>query len=130
MLRSSVQIISVLVAALFLGCDGTSSPAPSPSAATDSPSDDSGDTDGTVKIAVMVDGTVYVNAEEVPIDSLSSKLDEIGEIKEIWYHREAPEAEEPHENAMKAIAEIANRQRPIAMYLDREFKQRANVGGQ
>lgn len=85
---------------------------------------------GVVKIAVMADGTVYVNSEKVPIDSLSSKLDEIGEVKEIWYYREAPEAAEPHENAMKAIAEIANRQLPIAMYLDREFKQRANLGGQ
>ena len=78
----------------------------------------------------MADGIVYVNSETVPIHSLSSELDEIGEIKEIWYHREAPEAAEPHENSMKAIAEIANRKLPIAMYVDREFKQRANLGGQ
>lgn len=43
--------------------------------------------------------------------------------------REAPEAAEPHENAMKAIALIADRKHPIAMYLDRDFTQRMNLGG-
>jgi len=84
--------------------------------------------DGVVKIAVLTDGTVIVDSETVPIDSLASKLDSIGDIKEIWYHREAPEVAEPHENAMKTIAEIANRKMPIAMYLDRDFTQRAAFG--
>jgi len=84
-----------------------------------------GQTDGVVKVAVLTDGTVIVNAETVPIDSLASKLDSLGDIKEIWYHREAPDAAGPHENAMKTIEELANRKRPIAMYLDRAFTQRA-----
>jgi len=84
--------------------------------------------EGVVKIAVLTDGTVFVNSESVSIDSLASKLDSMGDIKEIWYHREAPDASEPHDNAMKAIAEIANRKLPIAMYLDRNFTQRANFG--
>ena len=59
-----------------------------------------------VKIAVMSDGNVFVNSEAVPIESLGSKLDACGNIKEVWYHREAPDAAEPHENAMKVIGPI------------------------
>ena len=87
-----------------------------------------GQNDGVVKIAVLTDGTVIVNSEVVPIESLASKLNTIGDIKVIWYYREAPDAAEPHENAMKTIAEIANRKLPIAMYLDRGFTQRATFG--
>ena len=87
-----------------------------------------GQNDGVVKIAVLTDGTVIVNSEIVPIESLASKLNTIGDIKVIWYHREAPDAAEPHENAMKTISEIANRKLPIAMYLDRGFTQRATFG--
>ena len=87
-----------------------------------------GQNDGVVKIAILTDGTVIVNSEIVPIESLASKLNTIGDIKVIWYHREAPDAAEPHENAMKTIAEIANRKLPIAMYLDRGFTQRATFG--
>ena len=86
------------------------------------------DTEVVAKIAVMKDGSVFVNSESVLIDSLGSKLDALGDIKEVWYHRETPDAAEPHENAMQAIAEIANRKLPIAMYLDRDFKQRATFG--
>lgn len=125
-----LRVIPVLAVAVSLGCNDTPSYAPSSSAGANSQSSDPTNSDGVVKIAIMADGIVYLNSKTVPIHSLSSELDEIGEINEIWYHREAPEAAEPHENAMKAIAEIANRKLPIAMYVDREFKQRVNLGGQ
>jgi hypothetical protein len=69
-----------------------------------------------------------VNAEAVSIDSLATKLDALGDIQEVWYHRESPDAAEPHENAMKVIEEIAKRRLPIAMYLDRDFTKRATFG--
>jgi len=93
------------------------------------PTEITANSNSIAKVSVMVDGTVYLNSEVIPIDSFGTKLDALGDIKEIWYHREAPEAAEPHENAMKAITEIANRGLPVAMYLDREFTQRANFGG-
>ena len=83
---------------------------------------------GAHRRPVMIDGTILVNADSVSVDSLATKLDSLGEITEVWYHRESPDAAEPHENAMKAIAEIANRKLPIAMYLDSEFTQRASFG--
>ena len=127
---SLLRVIAVLAVAVLLGCSDTPSSAPSSSAGANPQSSDPTNSDGVVKIAVMADGIVYVNSETVPIHSLSSELDEIGEIREIWYHREAPAAAEPHENAIKAIAEIAKRKLPIAMYVDREFKQRVNLGVQ
>ena len=120
-----------LLVPLFLlssGCSDTPLSSNSKTPTIQSNSDADGDTGGVVKIAVLTDGTVFVNSETVPIDSLASRLDTLGDIKEIWYHREAPDAAEPHENAMKAIAEIANRKLPIAMYLDRAFTQRASFG--
>jgi len=87
-----------------------------------------GQNDGVVKIAVLTDGSVIVDSETVPIESLASKLDSLGDIQEIWYYRESPEAAEPHENALTVIAEIANRRLPIAMYLDQDFTQRATFG--
>lgn len=113
---------------LSSGCGDSNKSPDSSNPVTQSSTITGGNTEGVVKIAVLTDGTVLVNSEPVAIDSLSSKLDSIGDIKEIWYHREAPDAAEPHENAMKAIAEIANRKLPIAMYLDRDFTQRANFG--
>ena len=76
----------------------------------------------------MTDGTVYVNDKNVPIDLLGAKLDELGDIQEVWYHRANPEAADPHENAMKTIAEIAKRKHPVATYLDRGFTRRLNAG--
>ncbi len=127
---SLLRVIHVFAVAVLLGCSDTPSYVPSSSAGANSQPSDRTNLDGVVKIAVMADGIIYVNSETVPIHSLSSKLDEIADIKEIWYHREAPDAAEPHENAMKAIAEIANRKHPIAMYVDREFQQRVNLRGQ
>jgi biopolymer transport protein ExbD len=119
-----LHVVLVALLAVSSGCGDSGKSPDSSNPATQS----SSNTEGVVKIAVLTDGTVFVNSESVAIDSLASKLDSIGEIKEIWYHREAPDAGEPHENAMKAIAEIANRKLPIAMYLDRDFTQRANFG--
>ena len=76
----------------------------------------------------MTDGTVYVNSEIVSIDSLAAKLDSLEDIQVVWYHRESPDAAEPHRNAMKVIDEIANRKLSIAMYLDRGFTKRATFG--
>ena len=113
----SICILPAFSLALLLGCDSdknTASPSVDQNSAVNS------DT-VTARITVMTDGTVYLNSEAVEIDSLASKLDELGEISTIWYHREAPEAAEPHANAMKAIAVIADRQLPIVMYLDKDF---------
>ena len=129
--HTSLPPVLIVVVAALLGCTDTKSNTPSTdSEVPASTQNDAARVDGVLKIAVMADGTIYVNSKTVPIDSLSSKLDEIGDVKEIWYHREAPEAAEPHENVMKVIAEIANRRLPVAMYLDRDFKQRVNLGGQ
>ena len=121
----SFFIIAVFAGALLVGCSESPPDSPDANSSAANPSK----SDGIVKIAVMANGTVFVNDDTVPLNSLSSKLDGISEIKEVWYHREAPEAAEPHENAMKAIALIADRKHPIAMYLDRDFTQRMNLGG-
>lgn len=113
---------------LTSGCTDTKMPSKSSDAQVPSHDNRNFRADGIVKIAVLTDGTVIVNSEAVPIGSLAPKLDAIGDIKEIWYHREAPDAAEPHENAMKTIEEIANRKLPIAMYLDRAFTKRATFG--
>ncbi len=113
---------------LAAGCAGTKMQSKPTDVETQSSGVSDVGADGIVKIAILTDGTVFVNSETVPIDSLASKLDSIGDIKEVWYHREAPDAAEPHENAIKAIAEIANRKLPIAMYLDRDFTKRATFG--
>ena len=116
-------MFTCLIAAIccLVGCnDSSSTVAP--------PANDTATTANVAKVAVMADGTVYLNSESVPIDSLATKLDALGDITEAWYHRESPDAAEPHENAMKAIAEIASRKLPIAMYLDREFTKRASFG--
>jgi hypothetical protein len=126
-LARRVAILTYLML-LPSGCSDQNMSSDSTTPATQSISGADIQSGGVVKIAVLTDGTVIVNAETVPIESLASKLDSIGAIKEIWYHREAPDAAEPHENAMKAIAEIANRKRPIAMYLDRGFTKRWNFG--
>lgn len=118
----------LLVSVVTTGCTDPKMQSKPSNPAVESSTNADGQTDGVVKIAVLTDGTVIVNSETVPIDSLASKLDSIGDIEEIWYHREAPDAAEPHENAMKAIAEIANRKLPIAMYLDRNFTKRATFG--
>jgi len=80
--------------------------------------------DVIAKISVMADGTVYLNSESVTIKSFPTKLDGLLDASEVWYFRENPGAEEPHENAMKVMAELARRKLPIAMYLDRDFTQR------
>ena len=121
----------ILGIAALLGCNNTSSePPPTVAPAADSRAEGTEHVQGVVKVAVMSDGTVYVNSEIVPIDSLGSKLDSLGDVQEAWYHREDPEAEQPHENAMKVIAELANRRYRIAMYADREFTNRVDLGGQ
>ena len=114
---------------ILLGCreTGSTPPAAAP-AKTQLPA--SPESNRIVKIAVLVDGTVLVNSEPVPIDSFGDKLDAITNIEAFWYHRENPQAGEPHENAMKVIAELVNRKLPVAMYLDREFTQRLELGGQ
>ena len=122
-----IHIIAFLMLA-SAGCTEQTTPSEPSNPVPQTNTNSAGQNDGVVKIAVLTDGTVIVNSETVPIDSLASKLDSIGDIKEIWYHREAPDVAEPHENAMKAIAEIANRKLPIAMYLDRDFTQRATFG--
>lgn len=117
------QTIPAMALAILAGCNDTGPPS------QDAVSSSSSEDDGVVaKIAVMTDGTVYVNSESVTIEALASKLDELGKIREVWYHREAPEAAEPHDNAMTVIAEIADRGLPIAMYIDAEFKERATFG--
>lgn len=123
---SHVVLVALLIVSSGCGDSGTSPVSSTPAIQSSTGTD--GNSDGVVKIAVLTDGTVFVNSESVAIDSLASKLDSIDDIKEIWYYREAPDAAEPHENAMKTIAEIANRELPIAMYLDRDFTQRANLG--
>jgi hypothetical protein len=121
----AVLLVVQLVAA---GCTDPKTQSDPTTSMSHSITDSADRNDGVVKIAVLTDGTVIVNFETVPIDSLASKLDSLSAMKEIWYHREAPDAAEPHENAMKTIAEIANRKLPIAMYLDREFTKRATFG--
>ena len=114
----------MLFATLFLGCNGVET-------AGDSEVDSAESTlseEEISKVAVMVDGTVYLNSEAIPIESLAEKLEALSAVKEIWYFRESPEAEEPHENAMKAIEAIANRKLPIALYTDREFTHRLKLG--
>ncbi|MFM7518492.1 MAG: hypothetical protein ACKO3V_16270 [Pirellula sp.] len=120
----AITAVLLIVPLIIIGCNDSKT---KPNAAQTN-ANSSGQIDDVVKIAVLTDGTVIVNSETVSIDSLAAKLDSMGVIKEIWYHREAPDAAEPHENAMKAIAEIANRKLPIAMYLDRDFKKRATFG--
>ena len=117
-----------LASIVTIGCTDSKTQSEPSDSVTQSNTNSDGQNDGVVKIAVLTDGTVIVNSETVPIDSLASKLDSMDDIKEIWYHREAPGAAEPHENAMKTIAEIANRKLLIAMYLDRSFTQRATFG--
>ena len=126
---SSVPVVSAFAAVLFLGCGDTPIDLPS-SSGTDSPFSESNDNDAVVKIAVMADGSVFVNSEMVPIDSFSSKLDELGEITEIWFHREVPEAAEPLDNASRAFLEIVNRKLPIGIFLDPDFKRRTTIDGQ
>ena len=116
----------VLAVTCFVGCND--SPTANSDPAAEASTSSAPSTKNVAKVAVMVDGTILINSESVSVDSLATKLDSLGEITEVWYHRESPEAAEPHENAMKAIAEIANRKLPIAMYLDSEFTQRASFG--
>lgn len=111
----------------LLGCGDSAVPT-DPDYNSSHPSSQLSTEGNVVKIAVHSDGTIYVNAETVEVDALASRLDELGDIKEIWYHRETPDAAEPHPNAMKTIEEIANRKLPIAMYLDETFKQPATFG--
>ncbi|TWT77580.1 hypothetical protein [Neorhodopirellula pilleata] len=125
--RKTLAVL-LLVSLVTAGCADPKMQSEPSDPVSQSQTNPDGQNDGVVKIAVLTDGTVIVNSETVPIESLASKLDSISDIKEIWYHREAPDAAEPHENAMKAIAEIANRKLPIAMYLDRDFTQRATFG--
>jgi biopolymer transport protein ExbD len=114
-----------VVSLLAAGCADSEIQSEASTQLPDSNTTASAQNEGIVKITVQTDGTVIVNSETVPIDSLASKLDSIGDIKEFWYFREAPDAAEPHENALKVITEIANRRLPIALFLDREFTQRA-----
>ena len=120
--------VLLLVSLVTVGCTDPKMQSEPSDPVPQSNTNSDGQNDGVVKIAVLTDGTVIVNSEVVPIESLASKLNTIGDIKVIWYPREAPVAAEPHENAMKTIAEIANRKLPIAMYLDRGFTQRATFG--
>jgi len=113
------QLLLFLV--LSAGCTDATDPETQGAAAI--PANDETDPAGVVKIAVMTDGTVEVNSEAVPIDSLSTMLDTLGDIQEVWYYRESPEAAEPHENAIKVIDEIADRKLPIAFYVDRDFTE-------
>ncbi len=109
---------------LLSGCTDPSMPSDPATSATQPSLNSGGDSGDIVKIAVLANGTVVVNSEAVSIDSLASKIDSIGTIKEIWYYREDPDTAEPHENAMITIEEIANRKLPIAMFLDRAFTHR------
>ena len=126
--RDKTLAVLLLLSLVTVGCTDPKMQSEPSDPVPQSNTNSDGQNDGVVKIAVLTDGTVIVNSEIVPIESLASKLNTIGDIKVIWYHREAPDAAEPHENAMKTIAEIANRKLPIAMYLDRGFTQRATFG--
>jgi len=75
---------------------------------------------GVAQIAVMLDGTVYLNGTEIDAEKIPEKFDELGEIEEIWYHREDPSAGQ-HENVMKVVREIDSHGVNIELYLDAEF---------
>ena len=77
---------------------------------------------GVAQVAVMLDGTVYLNGKEIDADKIAEEFDALGEITEIWYHRENPEGGQ-HENVMKVVREIDNRGVNIELYLDPDFTE-------
>jgi hypothetical protein len=82
------------------------------------------------KIVVTEQGAVYLNEREVPIDDLEAEVRELGNsIDCFWYHRELPQADEPHPNALKVIEIMAGFELPIALYFDRQFTQRVGPTG-
>ena len=82
--------------------------------------------DGKVsKIAVLNSGDVFLDGRQIPVEDVENEISKLGNsIEGFWYHRESPDAAEPHPNAMKVIEILAARRLPIAFYLDREFTQR------
>lgn len=128
-MRKLDRFVAALMPLLLLlsGCSDQKTPTDSATPATQSIASAEDHSNGVVKIVVTMDGTVEVNSAIVPIESLASKLDSMGDIKEIWYHRASPDAAEPHRNAIKVMVEISSRKLPIAFYLDRDFTKRANI---
>ncbi len=78
------------------------------------------------QIAVMADGSVFVNREAIPIQVIGAKLDEICP-RIVLYFREHSNAPNPHPNSMAVIDEIRKRGLPIAMFIDPDFTQQASM---
>ncbi len=75
------------------------------------------------KIIVTREGVIYLDGQQVTLDKLDAEI--ARRLPEVWYHREHPEDENPHENAMKVLDIIIKHRRPVALYLDSNFTTRA-----
>ena len=75
------------------------------------------------KIIVTREGVIYLDGQQVTLDKLDGEI--ARRLPEVWYHREHPEDENPHETAMKVLGIIVKHRRPVALYLDRDFTIRA-----
>jgi hypothetical protein len=80
---------------------------------------------GVAKIIVTHDGAIYLDGQQVTLEQLDAEI--ASRLPEVWYHREHPEDENPHENATKVLDIVVKHRRPIALFLDSNFTTRAKL---
>jgi biopolymer transport protein ExbD len=68
-----------------------------------------------LKIAITASGKITADGRPTTIEALILILRELAKNKgEVWYYREAPEAE-PHPNAMKVLSAIVDQNLPVRL---------------
>jgi biopolymer transport protein ExbD len=68
-----------------------------------------------LKIAISASGEITANGRPTTIEALIPILRELAKEKgEVWYYREAPEAE-PHPNTMKVLSAIVDYNLPVRL---------------
>ncbi len=82
-----------------------------------------------MKISVFKDGRITIDGDEVTIEDTPARIQSAsGTDTQVFYYREAGQ-EEPHPNAMKVIAAIAEAKLPISLSTKPDFSTYVDAEG-
>ena len=88
-----------------------------------------GDSRKVLKVAIRADGHITADGRHTTLEALIPILHQLAKDHgEVWYYREAPEAD-PHPNAMKVLKAIIDEDLPILLSTKPDYSDSVDENG-